>query len=128
MPKRYENRANHNKDFLESIINDYPKQYYDWKVTIQFYIALHRCYCVLLSKGYPVEHNHGSNIKNVKEIDSEISRKLYDLYRYSRQSRYDGFLTEDAMLRINEINHRNATSRLSHIESQCLKYYPNLVA
>ena len=42
MPKKYENKSNHNKDFLNSLITDYPSDYYDWKVTVQFYTCLHR--------------------------------------------------------------------------------------
>lgn len=124
MPKEYENKSIHNKDFLDSISNDYPDDYFDWKVTVQFYTSLHRCYCVLQTKEFDIIQNHTENIKNLKKINPTLSRKLYTLYKNSRQSRYDGFMRDDAMLRINKMNFESGTRLISDIESECLKYYP----
>jgi len=124
MPKKYENKSNHNTDFLNSINNDYPEEYFDWKVTVQFYSSLHRCYCVLKTKTFNIEQSHMSNIKNLKTINSELSRKLYTLYKHSRQARYDGFISEGAMSRINKINFQTGTRLMASIETECLKYYP----
>lgn len=124
MPKKYENKSNHNKEFLKSINNDYPNEYFDWKVTVQFYSCLHRCYCVLITKKFNIEQSHFNNIKNLKDINPILSRNLYILYKNSRQSRYDGFINEDAMSRINKINFQTGTRLMSKIESDCLEYYP----
>ena len=124
MPKKYENKSNHNTDFLNTLNNDYPEEYFDWKVTVQFYSCLHRCYCVLITKTFTIEQSHMSNIKNLKIVNSDLSRKLYTLYKNSRQARYDGFISEDAMYRINRINFQTGTKIMASIGSECSKYYP----
>ena len=120
----YENKANHNQSFLDSIIGDYPLEYFDWKVTIQFYIALHRCYCVLDASGHSICNRHKDNINNLKTIDAELGRNLFKLYNNSRQSRYDGFIHDDAMSRINKINFESNKSTLSSLNSKMANYYP----
>tara|TARA_R110001583_G_C5667331_1_gene410338 strand:+ start:924 stop:1307 length:384 start_codon:yes stop_codon:yes gene_type:complete len=124
MPKKYENKAIHNEDFLQSIINDYPNTYFDWKVTVQFYCALHRCYCVLLTNGSVVETRHQLNINNIKTINPELSRSLFSVYKNSRSSRYDGFINDDAMERINKINYQKSDSELRKIKGIVSTYYP----
>ena len=124
MPRKYDNKSAHNKAFLTSIQSDYPEDYYDWKVTVQFYTGLHRCYCVLEVKSIPIETSHSSNIKNLKPINTDLSQNLYKLYKFSRQSRYDGFMSDEAMLRINKINFKEGNGLLKQIESEVLNYYP----
>lgn len=124
MPRKYYNKSNHNKTFLEKIHEDYPEDFFDWKVTVQFYTGLHKCYCVLLVKDEVVKSSHNQNIKNLKGINPEISRKIFELYKNSRQSRYDGFIDDEAMLRINKINFDRGVSLLRSIESEVSSYYP----
>lgn len=124
MPKKYANKSNHNKHFLETIENNYPEDFFDWKVTVQFYTALHKCYCVIITKEKDVLPSHSKNIKNLKIIDASIAKKLFTLYKNSRQSRYDGFIKEEAMLRINKINYANGNVLLKGIEKEVAKYYP----
>lgn len=120
----YENKADHNQVFLDSIIEDYPSEYFDWKVTVQFYIALHRCYCVLDASGQTICNRHKVNINNLKTIDAELSTNLFKLFKHSRQSRYDGFIYEEAMTRINKINFESNKIILASINSKIANYYP----
>lgn len=120
----YENKADHNQVFLDSIIEDYPSEYFDWKVTVQFYIALHRCYCVLGVSGQTICDRHKVNINNLKTIDAELSTNLFKLFKHSRQSRYDGFINEEAMTRINKINFESNKIILASINSKIVNYYP----
>tara|TARA_R110002124_G_C8853401_1_gene506442 strand:+ start:728 stop:1111 length:384 start_codon:yes stop_codon:yes gene_type:complete len=124
MPKTYENKANHNQDFLDSIHNDYPDSYYDWKVTVQFYTALHRCYCVILNSGVSITSSHQSNISNLGKINKDLGKKLFLVYKNSRQSRYEGFMNEDSMNRINKINFDKGQIDLKKINSLVSSYYP----
>jgi hypothetical protein len=124
MPKKYDNKSNQNKIFLDTISQDYPQDFYDWKVTAQFYTGLHRCYCVIVVNGLNVETSHKENIKTLKSIDVDLSNNLFKLYKNSRQSRYDGFLNEESMLRINQINFNDGVPLLKSIETEVLKYYP----
>lgn len=124
MGKIYENKADHNQAFLDSIIESYPKEYYDWKVTVQFYIALHRCYCVLEASGQTICNRHNDNIKKLASVDSNLSTNLFKLYKHSRQSRYDGFMNDEAMNRINKINFDENKSSLALINKEITNYYP----
>lgn len=124
MPTKYLNKSNHNHNFLTNIQDDYPEDFFDWKVTVQFYTSLHKCYCVLISKGFNIETRHKLNIANIKTIDADISFKLHKLFSHSRTSRYDGFLTEEAMLRMNKINYIEGKTLMSDIEVGVATYYP----
>lgn len=127
MPTKYNNKYSYNKSFLQSLHNDYAEDFFDWKVTAQFYTGLHKCYCVLLSKGLNVEERHSLNIKNLRTIDVDLAESLYKLFKNSKQSRYDGFINEDSMLRINKINFKDGNGYLNKIESNSVKYYPVVV-
>lgn len=118
----YENKFMHNKSFLETIENDYPQDYFDWKVTIQFYYALHVSFCILTTSGISVSTSHRENINALRLVDTNLSRKLYKLLKFSKQSRYDGFLSEDAMLRINKINYQENRLTLKEFE----KFYTEM--
>lgn len=124
MPKVYENKADHNQDFLDSVQNDYPDNFFDWKVTIQFYTALHRCYCVAKSNGNSIEKSHKDNIDCIKSIDSELGQKLFLVYKYSRQARYEGFMSEESMNRINKINFQRGVGFLRRINEIVATHYP----
>lgn len=128
MAKAYDNKCCHNKDFLQALMNDYPDQFFDWKVTVQFYVALHRCYCVLEVNNYGIETKHGRNIDNLKKIDAKLAMTLFLLFKNSRQSRYDGFMQDDAMERINKIHFDKGVKHLATVEAESKKYYPVPVA
>lgn len=116
MSDKYSNKYTHNKKFLGCICEDYPEDFYDWKVTTQFYTCLHKCYCILLSANTPVVEKHSQNIKNLANIDKDVAKKMFRLFNLSRQSRYDGFLTEEAMLRINKMGFEEGSIILKFIE------------
>jgi hypothetical protein len=124
MPNKYLNKYSHNHNFLNKINEDYPEDYFDWKVTVQFYTSLHKCYCVLVTNKILIETSHKSNIANLKTIDSDISFNLHKLYNHSRISRYEGFLSEESMLRINKINFDEGKGLMSKIETDILKHFP----
>jgi hypothetical protein len=124
MTKKYENKSNSNGHFLKTIHEDYPEDFFDWKVTAQFYTSLHKCYCVIISEKCDVETSHRLNIQTLKGINKTIAEGIFTLYKNSRQSRYDGFLTEEAMLRVNKINFDAGVGIMRSIELECAKHYP----
>ena len=116
MPKKYENKSNHNQDFLESIHNDYPNTFFDWKVTVQFYTALHKAYCVIIFNGHEVTTSHNHNITTLGTVNPELGKALFLVYKNSRQSRYEGFMTDEAMERINKINFEKGLTTLKRFK------------
>ncbi len=117
MISAYKNKSEHNREFLNAIETDYPTEYYDWKVTVQFYYCLHMSYCLLLENDIDIKTSHSENIKSLKNIDETLSRKLHILLKHSKQSRYDGFSNEDNMLRINKINYQSNKNIITLFEN-----------
>ena len=79
------------------------------------------------TKKIPIETSHKLNIANLKTIDSDMAQKLNRLFGHSRFSRYDGFLTEEAMLRMNKIYYDEGKTLMNDIETCVNKYYPATV-
>lgn len=100
--EKYLLQVKHNKEFYESICSQYPQQYFDWKITLLFYKAIH------LLKALAVKENRGMGTTH-NEIDKQINPKFCDnplianraystyhnLYQYSRTARYDGIVDFD---------------------------------
>jgi uncharacterized protein (UPF0332 family) len=92
----------HNEGFLATVIAASPDRYFDWKVTIAFYCALHLVRAFLATKGIEesASHHHTLDCINPKpQTVPEAHVPLPNLYRpyshlylLSRNARYDGFL------------------------------------
>lgn len=116
MAKEYLNQGEHNKSFLESISQEWPEDYFDWKVTVQFYTALHFAYCILDVNGFDIEESHSRNIKNLKKIDSKLSFGLNKLFKNSKSSRYLGFTDEEVMLGLTQKSFIEGKTELKKIQ------------
>lgn len=92
----------HNEGFLTTVIAASPDRYFDWKVTIAFYCALHLVRAFLATKGIEESPNHQHTLDCINPRpntvpDSHVPlpnlyRPYSHLYLLSRNARYDGFL------------------------------------
>ena len=105
-------QASHNKDFLEFTHQNHPEKYFDWKITIAFYVALHLLKSLALKRGKPLGDSH-SDIR--KALNNRNKSKLFQfpprqwivyegLFNYAHTSRYDGFIDPDSFLKQQQIN------------------------
>lgn len=102
--EEHSSQAVHNLKFLEEIGDS--DDFWDWKVTVCFYIAVHlmNAHIVQKSNNYFRKHEQVINELNPKNKDSKCSlsiqnyksyRKLYNLARRSRYLINDNFHDDD---------------------------------
>ncbi|GGH03654.1 hypothetical protein [Mucilaginibacter phyllosphaerae] len=99
----YHQQAIHNKNFLECIKSNYPSKFYDWKITVIFYIAIHLLKALGKKRNTLIGESHydifnnfdpGRTAKPVTTIPPEIWTTYKRLYKYSKSSRYDGIANQ----------------------------------
>jgi hypothetical protein len=116
-------KAKHNFDFHSCIDSSFKDKFFDWKITVLFYVSLH--YLKALGKKHNIEIG-GTHTEIDKSINPRnpnanlpLDRTSYSnykaLYQYSRTARYDGFMDEEAFEEIKELEH-----------SECLKHHDQL--
>jgi hypothetical protein len=92
------NQAKHNLKFLEAIEASFPEDYFDWKITVLYYVSIHMLKCWAKQRGADIGRTHQeiANSLNprrgrqVTPLPEWVWDKYSDLLRYSQSSRYDG--------------------------------------
>jgi hypothetical protein len=96
--QKHLDQANHNIALHDSICQNFPDQYFDWKITLLFYAALHYLKALASKKGinigdthFDIESNCNPKRHNCK---MRIKQKAWDeykgLFNYSQTARYLG--------------------------------------
>ena len=89
------NKAKYNEDFLAKFEELLPNEYFDWKLTVVFYIAVHYIDAYFLSHGTSI-NSHENRRRALENHHTTLSDDCIDnynnLYRLSRNARYNGFL------------------------------------
>jgi hypothetical protein len=91
-------QGKHNESLLNDLKTSFPTKYNDWKITIVFYTALHYLKAFAKIKGKEIGTTHDEMIKNIDasrhDCVLQVTKPVFEtykrLYRYSRDSRYDG--------------------------------------
>lgn len=95
----FHQQAIHNKEFLDCITEKFPSKFYDWKITIIFYIAIHLLKALGKKRGKNIGSSHyeifnsfdpGRTNNPITNIPPDIWTTYKRIYKYSKQSRYDG--------------------------------------
>lgn len=95
-------QAKHNANFLQSVENQWADAFFDWKITLKFYVALHFMRAWVVQKGVivPLESHFAfhkelnpSNAQAKCPLPKPIFDAYYLLYAQSRQARYEGFIS-----------------------------------
>src|SRR5665213_3225288 len=93
-------QARHNESFLKFLTDNAPDKFFDWKITITFYISLHllRAYGKKLKINIPAGHGFltyavQNQVKsNGLGCSKQVIKAYEDLINFSFSMRYDGFL------------------------------------
>lgn len=115
------NQAKHNESFLAQIGEDF----YDWRVTTLFYIAVHylRAFACYLETDAGSTHEEMES--KAKQYPLHIKDWAWQHYKrlknYSREARYDGF--DDAFI-FQEVQKDNYEKCLLHLD-EFKKYLKN---
>jgi len=98
MFRKHLQQAEHNESFLDCITKHSPKNYFDWKITVIFYIAVHYVDAYLVSHGIIV-HDHNERNNQIEwgggepySFNEDESNRYSDLYRMCRNTRYKCFI------------------------------------
>lgn len=88
-------KAKYNEDFLDKFEELLPNDYFDWKITVVFYIVIHYVDAYFLSHGTTVS-NHQERRDFMCNHHSPLTDDCCDhydnLYRLARNARYNGFI------------------------------------
>jgi predicted metal-dependent hydrolase len=91
------NKAKHNEKFLSLVENNFPDNYFDWKITIAFYIAIHYIDAYFASLNDHI-HSHEQRRHKLEFGANSVSLTFIDnydnLYNICRNARYNGFKDE----------------------------------
>lgn len=110
----YKQQAKHNELFHSATCAHFPADFYDWKITILFYAAIHYVKALGNQLGIDVGNSHLDIRNNIKPPDrpgripsmpfNKGAYGLYDyLYRASQLSRYNGIADHSGIFTTNEL-------------------------
>ncbi len=115
----------HNIDFLDALDKQFPKRYFDWKITIAFYTALHclRAYekfkRVRISKGHKFmfEHSDPTNPTALNPISQRAFDAYTELHADAQLTRYEGFLNPNFRMVRLEFKYATALKNLDIVKN-----------
>ncbi|AFM04445.1 HEPN domain-containing protein [Bernardetia litoralis DSM 6794] len=116
-------QAKHNQEFLSEMETAFPQKFFDWKITISFYVAIHYLQALADHKGIEIGQTHNDIERNVNpnscwnprmQISTGAWREYKNLFQYSLTARYDGIEDKEIFEEL---------KRLDYIE--CIKHLDN---
>lgn len=123
-------QASHNRQFHQCIDAEFNEQFYDWKITVLFYVAIHWLKALAAKKKidigethYDIEQNVNPDRHNAKmRITKGAWREYKNLFNYSRTARYEGVTDISTFELLKQIDHSYCLQHLEnfkrYIESQ----------
>jgi HEPN domain len=114
-------QALHNTCMLEDMEKSYPNNYFDWKITVCFYISLHLLRAFAVKEGISLGNDHESVFQSFREGDlkslltPDFKKAYSTLSRYSRTARYSGFASKSAFDRICKDDFKHCKSSLEKV-------------
>jgi len=121
MQQQYLDQASHNQKFHDCIEGQFANDFFDWKITVLFYVAIHWLKALGIKRGYNLGETHyeieckvnpGRDNAQCK-ITRNAWREYKSLYTYSRTARYEGITDINTFQQLKEIDHRYC---IEHIE------------
>ena len=92
-------QATHNEDFYACLQSQFADKFFDWKITVTFYIAIHLLKALGKKRGKDIGSSHydifgnfdkARTTKPIFIIPDEVWTTYKRIYKYSKSSRYDG--------------------------------------
>jgi hypothetical protein len=115
-------QAKHNNDFHDCIESNFSGRFYDWKITVLFYVAIHYLKALAANRNidigvthYDIEHNVNPDRNGKKmQISRNAWREYKNLFNYSRTSRYEGITDITTFEKLKQADHSYC---LKHLDS-----------
>lgn len=114
-------QAKHNKNLHDCIATNFPNQFYDWKITALFYVAIHYLKALAAKRGIDIGETHYEIEQNVNpkrtgrkmQITTNAWREYKSLFNYSRTARYEGITDVATFEKLKQTDHSYC---LQHID------------
>lgn len=119
--QKHLDQASHNQNFHNCIEGEFTDNFFDWKITTLFYVALHWIKALGVKRGYDLGETHYEIERNINpgrddapcKISQNAWRNYKYLFNYSRTSRYEGFTDISTFQKLMQADHNYC---LKHIE------------
>ena len=103
-------QAEHNAKFHDCICEQFPDRFFDWKITVLFYQAIHLLQGLADQKGISIGDTHYEIERNINPdrpnpsmpISKGAWREYNSLYQYSQTARYDGITDFETFERLKQ--------------------------
>ncbi len=113
-------QAKHNEKFHDCICTEFPDRFFDWKITVLFYQAIHYLKTLAAQKGidigdthYEIERNINPDRQSPKMAITKGAWREYNaLYQYSQTARYNGITDFDTFEKLKETDYKFAVQNL----------------
>lgn len=121
--QKHINQANHNHDFHDCLQEKFNDKFFDWKITVLFYTAIHYLKALSAKRGKDIGFTH-------KEIENAVNPDKFSttmpikkgawtdykaLYRYSKTARYEGFQNNEVVFeQLRKIDHSHSNKHLKN--------------
>jgi hypothetical protein len=119
------NQAQHNWDFLNALNTHFPKLYFDWKITVTFYVAIHYLRAFEKYKGVRIHGTHRELIYHSDPAHTDALNPLshtaflayLGLFDAAHKSRYKGFGDKNFHMTLLQLDYNNAQEYLSILKT-----------
>ncbi len=114
-------QASHNLNFHQCIEEQFTDNFFDWKITTLFYIAVHWLKALSIKRGHDIGDTHIEIDRNVNpnredapyKIPRNAWRDYKSLQKYSHTARYEGITDPSTFQKLMQNDHQYC---LQHIE------------
>jgi uncharacterized protein (UPF0332 family) len=118
-------QVKHNQKFHECIVNNFNSQFFDWKITVLFYVAIHCLKALAAKRKINIGETHHDIEKSVNpekpnaimRISKNAWREYKTLFNYSRTARYNGITDFATFEKLMEIDHSNCITHLDNFKN-----------
>ena len=122
--QEYIDQANHNQEFHDTICTTYTDKFFDWKITVLFYVAIHCLKALARKRGIDIGDTHYDIEKSVNpdrpesvmKITKNAWREYKALFQYSRTARYEGITDIDTFNTLKKTDHKYCLVHLSNFK------------
>jgi hypothetical protein len=117
-------QASHNQKFHDSIDTQFGELFYDWKITVLFYVAIHYLKALAAHKGIDIGETHYEIEQSVNpdrhsakmRITRNAWREYKNLFNYSRTARYEGITDFETFEKLKQTDHTYCVQHLDNFK------------
>lgn len=123
--QKHIDQASHNQKFHDSIDSQFGGEFYDWKITVLFYVAIHYLKALASKKGMDIGDTHHEieysvnpdRVSSKMKITRTAWREYKNLFNYSRTSRYEGITDFETFEKLKQLDHSYCIQHLENFKN-----------